>query len=299
MNDAREALKFFRKADACEDIEDELQTIFEDARKSVSLRVATTRDTFRYPRPLMIGCGIVFLQQVTGQPSVLYFATNIFKDAGFGSWAALPSVGLGFVKLIATLVTVFRVDKYGRRRLLFIGIGMMFLSLAILGTAFVFQECQTPGTSIKDCDQSDIGVPQPWASVTAVALMLYVSGYQVGFGPISWLLISEVFPLNVRGSALSLAAIVNFSTNILMTLTLESLQEAITISGVFFGYCALTVVSIIFVWGVVPETRGKSLEEIDAELTGRGKKEEPQEQITSQTSQTSQSLVSNHSQCSA
>merc|ERR1711988_529424 len=170
----------------------------EEASNSVGQEVARARDTFRYPRPLLIGCGIVFLQQVTGQPSVLYFATNIFKSAGFGSSAALSSVGIGFVKLVATLFTVWRVDQYGRRLLLFVGIGMMAFALCVLGVAFTFQECKT-GQSISSCSQSDITLPTSWSGVTVAALMLYVSGYQVGFGPIAWLLISEVFPLKVRG----------------------------------------------------------------------------------------------------
>lgn len=210
-----------------------------------------------------------FLQQITGQPSVLYFATDIFKDAGFGTWASLPAVGVGFVKLLATLFTVTRVDKCGRRTLLFFGITMMAVALAALGTAFLFQTCRTPGKSIQECDETDVRLPQEWGLATFVALMLYVSGYQVGFGPITRLLISEVFPLNVRGSSFSIVVVLNFVTYITMTLTQEVLLEALTPSGVFFGYCALCLVSILFVWAVVPETSGKSLEQIEGELTGR------------------------------
>jgi sugar porter (SP) family MFS transporter len=261
MNEAREALKFFRCADTVADIETELQEMYDDASNSLGSNtdtpVARTRDVFEYPRPLLIGCGIVFLQQVTGQPSVLYFATNIFKNAGFGSAATLSSVGVGFVKLLATLLTVWKVDNYGRRYLLFVGISMMALALVILGVAFSYR------------DPSTNELPQVWASSTVAALMLYVSGYQIGFGPISWLLISEVFPLRVRGAALSLAAMVNFGMNILMTLTQEVLQDALTPAGVFFGYFALALLSIVFVFGLVPETKGKTLEEIEKELTGR------------------------------
>ena len=79
------------------------------------------------PRPLAIGCGLVLLQQVTGQPSVLYFADTIFTSAGFGNAADLSSVGVAAVKVAATLLTVFRVDRYGRRMLLLAGIAMMLL----------------------------------------------------------------------------------------------------------------------------------------------------------------------------
>merc|ERR1712113_792158 len=103
----------------------------------------------------------------------------------------------------------------------------MAAALSLIGTAFLFRECETPGTSISDCKTEDIGLPKQWAVVTVVALMIYVSGYQVGFGPIAWLLISEVFPLDARGAALSLAAMVNFGSNILMTLTQQVLQNAL------------------------------------------------------------------------
>merc|ERR1712050_287394 len=123
---------------------------------------AKWNDAFKYPRPLQIGCGLVFLQQVTGQPSVLYFATNIFKSAGFGNTAALSSVGVGLVKLLATLFTVWRVDQYGRRFLLFVGITMMAAALVVIGTAFMFRECQIPNVELADCNESDVGLPRPW-----------------------------------------------------------------------------------------------------------------------------------------
>merc|ERR1719454_772691 len=115
-----------------------------DATAAVATGPSSWTDAFKYRRPLVIGCGIVFLQQVTGQPSVLYFATNIFKSAGFGDSAAMSSTGLGAVKLLATLFTVWRVDQYGRRFLLFVGISMMAAALAVIGTAFLFRDCQTP-----------------------------------------------------------------------------------------------------------------------------------------------------------
>jgi MFS family permease len=224
----------------------------------------------------VIGCGVVLFSQITGQPSVLYFATDIFQDAGFGAWASLPSVGVGLVGFLATLFTVCQVDKYGRRTLLFVGITMMTMALAVLGAAFMFQECQVPGISFEKCDRGDVGLPQGHAIATALALMLYCAGYQVGFAPISRLLISEVFPLNVRGAAISIAVVLNFVTNIIMTLTQEVLLDFLTPSGVFFGYCGLALLSIIFVWRCVPETRGKSLEQIEGELTDRISRQQPQ-----------------------
>jgi hypothetical protein len=201
---------------------------------------------------------------------VLYFQTSIFKSAGFGgNTAALSSVFVGLVKLLATLFTVWRVDSFGRRFLLFVGISMMAVALVFIGTAFLFRECETPSLSLDACAENNIGLPKTWAYVTIGGLMLYVSGYQVGFGPIAWLMISEVFPLKVRGSAMSTAAIVNFGANILMTLTSTLMQNTFTPSGVFFGYLALSLVSLVFVYFIVPETKGKTLEQIEAMLSGK------------------------------
>lgn len=268
--EAKASLQFFRGASR--EVEQELEVMWQEIAESAgsSAPFARWSDAFRFPRPLLIGCGLVFLQQVTGQPSVLYFATNIFKSAGFGSAAALSSVFVGLVKLLATLFTVWRVDQYGRRLLLFIGISMMVVALALIGTAFIFRICMDPDVSMESCPASDVSLPRGWAVATVVGLMVYVSGYQVGFGPISWLMISEVFPLRVRGAALSLAAIVNFGSNIVMTLLQEVLQNAFTPAGVFFGYLALSLVSLAFVKAVVPETKGKTLEEIERMLVGRG-----------------------------
>jgi len=268
MEKTSTAIKFFRKRTSLREADQELETMRQEIAESVGTDVAKWTDAFKYPLPLLIGCGLVFLQQVTGQPSVLYFATNIFKSAGFGSSAALSSVGVGLVKLLATLCTVWKVDQYGRRLLLLIGISMMAVALAVIGTAFLFRECETPGVSLADCKDSEVGLPKPWAFATVGGLMFYVSGYQVGFGPIAWLMISEIFPLRVRGAALSLAAIVNFGSNILMTLTQEVLQKAVTPAGVFFGYLAMAIVSLAFVGIVVPETKGKTLEDIERMLTG-------------------------------
>merc|ERR1719215_2599080 len=150
MEEAGAALQFFRRETSPNEVNQELETMRQEIAESVGTDVAKWTDAFKYPMPLLIGCGLVFLQQVTGQPSVLYFATNIFKSAGFGSSAALSSVGVGLVKLLATLFTVWRVDQYGRRKLLFIGISMMAVALILIATAFIFRECQTPGVSLQD-----------------------------------------------------------------------------------------------------------------------------------------------------
>eukprot|EP00933_Yihiella_yeosuensis_P084022 TRINITY_DN9834_c0_g1_i1.p1 TRINITY_DN9834_c0_g1~~TRINITY_DN9834_c0_g1_i1.p1 ORF type:complete len:508 (-),score=80.50 TRINITY_DN9834_c0_g1_i1:289-1812(-) len=270
MDEAKDALHFFHAGDKSTDIEAKLMAMRDETRLAISEQSSSAFECFNYPKPLIIGCGLVFLQQVTGQPSVLYFATNIFKDAGFGSDAALSSVSIGAAKLLSTLFAVCCVDRYGRRQLLFLGIFMMTIALSLLSAAFRHRTCQDMLiVAMQDCPADEIGLPYNWALVTVGSLMIYVSGYQVGFGPISWLMISEIFPLGVRGSALSTAAIINFGTNILVTMFQSALMKALSPAGLFSLYLVMAVLSLAFVARIVPETKGRTLEDIEREITGR------------------------------
>jgi len=260
---ALDALRRFRPHLCEEEIQSEIDEI-EATLRQLDGAKGSWVDMCSARRALLAGIGLVTFQQLTGQPSVLYNQEAIFKTAGFGGFAASASVVVGVFKLVATLVTVFIVDKVGRRPLLFIGISMMLGALVLL--AFAFQ------TSIES-GSGDMELSGSWSAAVVMALILYVSGYQVGFGPIAWLIISEVFPLKTRGKAMSCAAIVNFGFNLLVTFTLKQLQEAFdTIepgkgqSFLFLLYAVMCVVSICFTYVYVPETKGKSLEEVEAML---------------------------------
>jgi sugar porter (SP) family MFS transporter len=200
-------------------------------------------------KALTIGTGLVFFQQVTGQPSVLYYAATIFKEAGFAeaSEATKISVFLGSLKLAATMLSVVIVDKAGRRPLLLAGVSGISASLLALAAYY------SSGQSV------------PIASV--VALLVYVGCYQVSFGPISWLMVSEIFPLRVRGRALSLATLVNFGSNALVSFALPTIQEDLGQAGTFFTFFVIALVSLAFIYFQVPETKGLSLEEIEEQLS--------------------------------
>jgi len=199
---------------------------------------------------LTIGLGLVFLQQATGQPSVLYFANEIFQKAGINSIAA---VLVGLLKFLMTLCTVFTVDKYGRRPLLLTGISFMLFALAILTFAFIGYD--------DDYQESDSFTIQQ--VVITVAMLLYVGGYQIGFGPIVWLLISEIFPLQVRGQCISLMVSSNFLWNIIITFLFPVIQASIGTSWTFFTFMIICVYALYFTYRKVPETKGLALEKIE------------------------------------
>ena len=177
--------------------------------------------------------------------------------------------------------------------MLLVGISMMLLALLLLAAGFASAATRENGETY---------LPGPWPALVVGALMIYVTGYQappaphpdarartwmhvpprragpqVGFGPISWLIISEVFPLAARAKALSVAVCVNFGSNLLFALSLQPAQEALDnllphrgMAALFGVYAAFCVASIAFVIGYVPETRGKTLEQIETMLRGRG-----------------------------
>jgi len=191
-------------------------------------------------KPLAIGISLMIFQQITGQPSVLYYATKIFQEAGFAAAesATAVSVILGIFKLVMTGIAVFTVDVYGRRPLLLTGVTGMVISLFLL---------------------SSIHVPL----LSVVALLLYVGCYQVSFGPVSWLLVGEIFPLAVRGSAIALASFANFGSNFLVSLALPTIQSVLGVSNTYLAFGAIGIVAVGTIYLLVPETKGKTLEEIE------------------------------------
>uniref|UniRef100_A0A0E0MB82 Major facilitator superfamily (MFS) profile domain-containing protein n=1 Tax=Oryza punctata TaxID=4537 RepID=A0A0E0MB82_ORYPU len=199
-------------------------------------------------KAMIIGCGLVFFQQVTGQPSVLYYAATILQSAGFSgaSDATRVSVLLGLLKLIMTGVAVLVVDRLGRRPLLIGGVSGIAVSLFLLSSYY---------TLLKDA---------PYMAV--IALLLYVGCYQLSFGPIGWLMISEVFPLRLRGRGLSIAVLVNFASNALVTFAFSPLEDLIGTGILFSGFGVIAVASLVFIFFIVPETKGLTLEEIEASL---------------------------------
>jgi sugar porter (SP) family MFS transporter len=171
-----------------------------------------------YRAPLVAGVGLVVLQQITGQPSVLSYATPIFRDAGLSDSAP---VLLALFKLLATLSAAVTVEKYGRKMLLYTGCSLMLIGLTILSFSL------DGGTYIAKV-------------AVLVAMFVYIGGYQVGFGPITWLLTSELYPLSIRGQAVAIAVQMNFLLNTAVQFGVPLLQEVIGLSFTFTIFGILT-----------------------------------------------------------
>ncbi|KAI9157355.1 hypothetical protein LWI28_021179 [Acer negundo] len=197
-------------------------------------------------KALIIGAGLVLFQQITGQPSVLYYAASILQSAGFSaaSDATRVSILLGLLKLIMTGIAVLVVDRLGRRPLLLGGVSGIVISLFLLGSYYIFLD-NAPAAAV-------------------AALLLYVGCYQLSFGPIGWLMISEIFPLRLRGRGLSIAVLVNFGANAIVTFAFSPLKALLGAGFLFYAFGVIAVLSIVFIYFIVPETKGLTLEEIEA-----------------------------------
>ncbi|URD80400.1 Sugar transporter [Musa troglodytarum] len=194
-------------------------------------------------KALIIGAGLV-----TGQPSVLYYAATILQSAGFSaaSDATRVSILLGLLKLIMTGVAVLVVDRLGRRPLLIGGVSGIAISLFLLSSYYTLLKA----------------LP----AVAVIALLLYVGCYQLSFGPIGWLMISEIFPLRLRGRGLSIAVLVNFASNALVTFAFSPLETLVGTGVLFAGFGVIAIASLLFIFFIVPETKGLTLEEIEAKI---------------------------------
>jgi sugar porter (SP) family MFS transporter len=203
---------------------------------------------------LVVGVGLAILQQVTGINTVIYYAPTIVEFTGVNSSAGsiLAAVGVGIINVAFTLLALRLLDRAGRRTLLMIGVSGMVISLFTLGLAFTGD-----GTSTL-------------ASVVAiVSLMTYVASFAVSLGPIFWLLNAEIYPLSVRSKAAGIGTMANWTFNFVVSLTFLLLIEALGRSGAFWFYGAVGILTLIFCWKLVPETKGKRLEDIQAEFQAR------------------------------
>ncbi len=201
---------------------------------------------------LLVGVGLGVFQQVTGINTVIYYAPMICRSAGFesASSAILATAGVGVVNVVMTLVSMWLIDRAGRRPLLLVSLAGMVFCLAVLALAF-----------------GGAGGALGW--VTVVSLMLYVGAFAVGMGPVFWLLIAEIYPLPVRGKAMAAATLANWGANLVVAMTFLSLVHALGSSGAFWLYGAVGVAAWLFAYSLVPETKGKSLEEIEAGWAAR------------------------------
>ncbi|MEM1282931.1 MAG: sugar porter family MFS transporter [Chlamydiota bacterium] len=195
------------------------------------------------------GVFLAILQQVTGINTVIYYAPTILSTAGQQSdtSAILATVGIGTVNVFMTLIALILIDSWGRRPLLLIGTSIMVLSLTVLGIGSAFPTTEDWLTWLYDG-----------------SLFFYIAGFAIGLGPIAWLFISEAYPQSVRGVAMSCATLANWGSNFIVSMTFLTILHHLGPSITFLLYAGVGVLTVIFVYRFIPETKGKTLEEINS-----------------------------------
>jgi SP family galactose:H+ symporter-like MFS transporter len=211
----------------------------------------------RWRRPLTVAIGLAVFQQITGINAIIYYADQIFASAGFATEAARATVttwAIGGVNVLATLIAIAFIDHIGRRFLLLAGLIGMGVSLAVVGAAFQYIAPATAGASQTG--------PTAAGIVTVVALVVFITSFAFSLGPVTWTVINEVFPARVRGRGVALATAINWGSAYLVSQFFLSLVQAIGSSTTFFLFAFFCVVGWLWVYRVVPETKQRSLEQI-------------------------------------
>lgn len=206
-------------------------------------------------RALWVGIGLAVFQQITGINAIIYYSNEIFDLAGFTTatqQADATLLAVGVVNVLATFIAIAFIDRFGRKPLLLTGLVGMTLSLIAVGMSFWFLD-KNPSTG---------GGPSTVGIVTLVALVVYIASFAFSLGPVVWTLISEIYPNGVRGRAIAVATAANWAAAFLVSQTFLSLLDAIGETATFFLFAVMCVISFIWIKRKVPETKGKSLEEI-------------------------------------
>jgi len=249
VDEARKVLERTRAED--HDIDQELEDIQDVTEKESGWRI---RDLFgSRVRPLMIiGIALAVFQQFVGVNTVIYFATTILKYTGQSTNSSvLLAVFVGVTNFVVTIAAVLLLDWVGRRALLINGTIILTIALFLLGSFFYFPA---------------LSQGAPWVGL--VALIVFIIGFAIGLGPVFWLMISEIYPLQFRSQAMAVATICNWAANFIVSYFFLQETEAIGKAPTFWIYGVIGIVAITFFWFKVPETKHRPLEEIEREVGG-------------------------------
>ena len=206
-------------------------------------------------KPLMIGVGLAIFQQITGINAIIYYANEIFGAAGFDTpeeQAAATTWAVGGVNVLATFIAVAYVDRFGRKPLLLTGLVGMAVSLTVVGFCFL------------SLDNASANAGESMAGIfTLVGLVVFIASFAFSLGPVVWTVINEIFPSRIRGRGVAVATAANWGSAWLVSQFFLSLTDAIGTASTFWLFAFFSVLAFVWIKLRVPETKGKTLEEIE------------------------------------
>ena len=249
------------------------KTIEKDQDTTLLLRVlAFRRRSVMIPFVLVLF--LMFFQQFSGINAVIFYAGSIFEEAKVKNPQLINALTVGLVQIFATLVSVFAVDRVGRKVLFILSSSFMLISSLMLGTHFLIlnvickgcigSNCtqhitadNTTGTLPSVCDSTH------FSGLAITATIVFIIAFSFGWGPIPWSSMSELLPLTVRGLAGSMATFVNWTFATIVTAFFESYAKRVTPTGAWWSFALISAISLVFIVLFLPETKNRQLEEIE------------------------------------
>jgi len=217
-----------------------------DIKATMALEKGSFRELFQpgFRRPIFIAVVLAIFQQITGINAILYYAPRIFESAGFARVSAIgQSTIVGFTNMLFTIVAIVLADRVGRRPLLLVATGGMGVSLVLLGAAFKFQFLPP--------------------SALLFVILLYIAFFASAMGPLVWVVMAEIFPIRMRGAAMGFATLILWFADFSVTLTFPVISDKLNASTAFWIYAAMCALDLVFMIFYLPETKGRTLEEIE------------------------------------
>lgn len=199
---------------------------------------------------IAIGALLSIFQQITGINAIIYYTPKIFAVSGISN-TLIATLAIGVINTLATVVSLWLMDIAGRRRLLLIGVSGMLISLAVLAWAFL---------------SNSVFIDK----IAVACLMVFVASFAISFGPVTWVILSEIFPLKIRGAAIAISLVLNWLSNYALALTFPQLITHLGGGTMFAIFAGIALLALYFVYSMIPETKGKTLEEIET-LVNTGK----------------------------
>ncbi|HVW81392.1 MAG TPA: sugar porter family MFS transporter [Mycobacteriales bacterium] len=251
-DEAREVLSRTESKRGVDKQVEEIQHVLESERRA-GLRALFAAET----RPmLLVGLGLAFFQQVVGVNTVVYYAPTILRYTGLSAnQSVTEALSVGITNVVFTVVAISLLDRLGRRALLITGTVGLTVALVVLGAFFQSSTLQNDAS---------------WLAV--VALVVFIASFAIGLGPVFWLMISEVFPLRIRSQGMAVCTIVNWAANFFVSYYFLTLVADIGRPATFWLYAGFGVLATAFFALRVPETKGRTLEQIEHDLGAESKR---------------------------
>jgi len=253
-----DALGIMKRALGAGQAESDLRQVRQSLDAEASEDKGSLRELFQPAMKLVltIGISVAILQQITGINSVFFYAPMIFEQSGIGTDAAfMQAVMVGLVNLVFTVLAILFIDKLGRRPLMIAGLAVIAVCMLLLAYGFGSATYSETGELV------DIN-----ATLILVGILGFVAGFAISLGPVMWVLFSELFPNRIRGIAISFVGLINSSVSFIVQLVFPWELENFGNSTTFLIYGLFAVAGLVLVIRILPETKGRSLEELEKDL---------------------------------